>query len=420
MGTSKKKMRIVVFILGLLIALPNISKAQEKTPSTSVSILEKNTGHTYQYLANQILKTELNTPVLVELLLSAQYDNFIKKGKELLKSDAIESHERQIILNTIILLYSLKYDYEQIYLLRKDFNLDEYDLSVNWEEIDFFKEYTTEIIFSQSFPIEIPFKWSIAKTPVIDVEIDGQKFSFWLDVGASGSVISSSVASKIGVIRSNINFSDSSGSTDNNFVIKPAIVPKLSIEEITMNNLPVAILSSEDLTLAPGITIDGIIGLPFLFEFTSTFNNQESLLILEQNEERTQVSPNFFWLGYPIVELRLLSGTKTYWGFDTGAGTSRMKNILLDKLDSTYQVKSLEIQESGVGGLTSKFESFMLDEFSIFCGEVPIIFNYIKSTTPEGVRTELLNADGKLGSDVIYNSKGVRFSFKNGYFKFIE
>ncbi len=401
-------------------SLAQTGKCQEKIPPTSVHVSNNDSKHTNEYLENRILGSELNTPSLARFLITAQYDRFIEKGLEFIQSNSIKKEEKETILNTIISIHSLRYEYQDISDLREEYHLDKYNLSLNWNEIDFFKQYTTKVELEKTLPIKLPLKWSIAKTPMVEVEIDGQKFSFWLDIGASGSVISSTVANKINAIESNVKITESAGSTDNVFSVKPAIIQNLAIGEITLKNLPVAIIDIKELTLAPGITIDGIIGLPFLFDYTTTIDNEKSILTLSRNEKYIPTQKNFFWIGYPILELHLLNGNKTYWGFDTGAGTSRIKDGLLQKLDSTYQIKPIQIKESGVGGLTDKFQSFMLPDFTIFCKDIPIVFKNIKSTTPEGVRTELIDADGKIGSDVVYHSKGVKFSFNQGFFKFIE
>lgn len=89
---------------------------------------------------------------------------------------------------------------------------------------------------------QVPIKRRLGGIPVIDVLFGNQKFEMMLDTGASGTIITSAMADRLGIVpvaRTLVNTASA-----NNVELPLGYVPRVEVNGLVMNNLLVGILPS--------------------------------------------------------------------------------------------------------------------------------------------------------------------------------
>ncbi len=269
-------------------------------------------------------------------------------------------------------------------------------------------ESPKEVTHFQDEVVTLPIKLAITGTPRLEIEINGVKEWFWLDTGASGTLIASDVAKAMNISPGEPFVVDNLSSS---LTLQEATVDILKFGPMTLKNYRVAIINQEILKIA-GRPILGIIGWPVLRRLRMEFNYANKTVTLQTSEMRENPDRNFFWFDYPFVRLMSPDGVPLNFGLDTGADATRFKTNLLKKLPD-LEVKEVNVKGAALGRVASN-RGQMLEKASFLVARARLDFRYIK-TTP-GVSARFIAPDGRLGVDVFRESI-VLLDFPAGVFR---
>ena len=136
--------------------------------------------------------------------------------------------------------------------------------------------------------------------------------------------------------------------------------------------------------------------------------------VFTEGKPRESSDPrNLFWLGYPMVVLHNLDGVPLHFGLDTGARDTILKENIRHKvaLGPVRVSGGMSIGAGGLDGITRR----KVDDLSFMSGDR--LFRFESMSMQEGVKDlAVIEADGRLGSDVAYGGK-MLIDFVNGRFE---
>ncbi len=267
----------------------------------------------------------------------------------------------------------------------------------------------------------INFEISPAGTPIIAVEINGQKRYFWFDTGTNYSVISSGIASECRV--EPIINEKSKALTSANYKIDavPANLRTLTIGNLVIHNHPALIVDDYNLRLrlfGPNklTKIDGIIGWGILKYAKFIIDYPQRKLII-QKPILVNINPleaNFFWSGIPIVVAKFQK-IPLLFGLDLGSERSTLTYNIFNKINFSQTYRQIKIQGS-VGGWKYN-PSAVVPYVEMTLGKTKIIFKNIN--TVEFPKDFFFNIDGFLGADLI-RERITTLDLQNGIFEIRE
>lgn len=176
---------------------------------------------------------------------------------------------------------------------------------------------------SAIFPIVL----SPLGVPMLPVEINGRRFLFWLDTGASMTMISDDVARATGIVPRTTDSLEAVTAVGRLRVL-PAMIDALHVGPLDWRNAPAMIVGNADFSVAepaaPGHSsraqIDGIIGWDVIRQLDIRINHPGAVLTMRK-PDRENLAPsrrNLFWLGYPMVRVTSANGATSIFGLDTG------------------------------------------------------------------------------------------------------
>lgn len=257
-----------------------------------------------------------------------------------------------------------------------------------------------------------PSRWG---PPVIPVSVNGREHSFWLDTGASLSVLSSSVAEAAGVRSRGGRSGRGETSTSRTIEARPALVDELRLGSLTVRNHPVGIVADRDLELRvaglPLVRIQGVIGWPIFHRLVVEIDYAANRTTFSRAESAPRAERNLFWLGYPMVLARAGEGRPLLLGLDTGAAATRLMDPGLAKLGRWAESTGPGFR-IGAGGGESVTRRRVLD-LSLTVDRLRLRFPSI-GVLDQGVKAAaLVQPDGKLGSDLLRHAR-VRIDLANG------
>lgn len=265
-----------------------------------------------------------------------------------------------------------------------------------------------------SEPSTLPIELSSTGSPIVEVELNGQKKRFWLDTGAGLSVVASDIAEACGVSPLGTESIDVGTATTKRVDGFPASIHELKIGGIRIANHPALILKKEDLEfgLFGFITlmkIDGIIGWNLIRHVAMEIDYGKNVLTLKRPVKVPIGNRNFFWLGYPIVRLQSGEGTVMHFGLDTGARTSSIRRNIFTKV--TGDTSGRKTTTIGSAGGMEEAEVQVLTRLELILHNARLSFQNI-STRPSDPAT-FVRLDGVLGSDIAKNARFL-LDFSNG------
>lgn len=242
-------------------------------------------------------------------------------------------------------------------------------------------------------------------TPVVTVEVNGCTKSFWLDTGSSTTLIASDVAAQCGVtplVADTLEMITTTGRVP----ARPAVVATLKLAGVTSHDVHAAVIGQQELQInrlasmgsAGPVGIDGVVGFDFLRQFDVEIDYARNRFTLRpagslggRSDQR-----NFYWLGYPVVQMLDIRGKPTFFGLDTGADESFVTPGLMARLPSAFRSRERR-HIAGFGGDTTEvvpiiaFLQLRLSrQYLFFTGLV----------VREQRRLLFLDVDGVLGADV--------------------
>ena len=268
-------------------------------------------------------------------------------------------------------------------------------------------------------PVGLRIEPSPFRTPMITVTVNGIDKHFWIDTGATITILTGAVAEECRVKRLAFDTLAVVSSTYEEVDVVPALISQLEMGPIVVSDLPAMIVRTEDLRLPrPGATdssfvqIDGILGADVLRLINLEIDAELGRVFMRDPALAPEPrSRNLFWFGYPVVRLMGENDTPVHFGLDTGAQeTFVTPGLLREQRKRRLSVRRMLI--SGVGG-SAENKLPIVPDLRLRLNQQPLNFSNI--TIRSHRRLIFLEPDGVLGSDV--NQAGrVRIDMTNGVF----
>lgn len=260
---------------------------------------------------------------------------------------------------------------------------------------------------------KLPVGISISGTPLVEVEINGHKRTFWLDTGAGLSAIASDVAAECGILPLSADSAQALTATTKKVAIQPAVIQEFKIGDLTIENHPAVIIASRDLEFrllgVKFMKIDGIIGYNALKNMEIEIDYAKKTMVIRKPSIRIGNTRNLFWLGVPVAILASPDGTPLYFFLDTGSSHTSIYDNIFTKLsfERTYAKEKLV----GSAGGIERFQLLRVPQLELVIdGQEHELSNI---TTLPRLEEGFVSLDGILGADVL-RGKRVRIDPANG------
>ncbi len=244
----------------------------------------------------------------------------------------------------------------------------------------------------------IPFEKLITGQPVVSVQLGGKRRKFALDTGASMNIMTSDLADEIGLTDIGPEVSAET-STAENVEVTLSTLEAIELGSIKGDHVTFGIIPTDNLRFGVGpitlISLDGILGWPFLSRWQTEFNCKDMTLTMRLPGLRA-ASPNLHWLGFPFVASQLDANSQLLLGFDSGAQWLALSEPAIRNLG----VPTVERAATVVGAAgASKIEVLAAHDLKLQIGQVRLEFNAIESSY-EDRGTNIVLLDGILGFNV--------------------
>lgn len=266
--------------------------------------------------------------------------------------------------------------------------------------------------------VELPLRRSAFGTPVVTVNVNGRPHEFWLDTGASMTLVSAEVAVEAGV---KLAATDTLalGVVTGHIEARAVYIDSLAIGGVVAHGLTAAVVNRNvlrlDRTVVAGvvrsIAIDGVIGADLIRHMDLVIDARAGTLTIRRPRRTSHGTRNLFWVGYPVVRLVSRDGQPLLFGLDTGAEGTYVTTTLLRKLPRT----SVAARRSSLAGLGT--ETMMTDwvarEIRLSDGDYAVALRNTPVAPPR--RWTFVDFDGIIGSDVAIATR-LHLDFTNGVF----
>ncbi|MEO7457093.1 MAG: retropepsin-like aspartic protease [Gemmatimonadaceae bacterium] len=267
-------------------------------------------------------------------------------------------------------------------------------------------------------PVTLPLLRSAFGTPIVTVRINGKPKQFWLDTGASMTLVSADVAVEAGVKLASTD-SLALGVVAGHIPARAVLVDSLSLGPITAKGLSAALVNASVLRMdrrvvngVPEVVqIDGVIGTDLLRELDITLDAAASTITIRRPHRDPRAVRNLYWVGYPVVRLVSEDGRPLLFGLDTGAEGTYFTTSMLKKLPRT----PVAMRRGTIGGLGSEqhMTSWVARHVALSDGDYALTLENIP-VAPER-RWTFVTFDGVIGSDVALHAR-LHLDFLNGVF----
>ncbi len=267
-------------------------------------------------------------------------------------------------------------------------------------------------------PVVLPMRRSAFGTPVVTVRINGKPREFWLDTGASMTLLSLPVALEAGV-RLAAPDTLALGVVAGHIPARAVLIDSLSLGPVVARGLSAAVVERSALRLdrhevkgvVESVPIDGVIGTDLLRHLDIVLDAGEGTITIRRPRRDPRAVRNLYWVGYPVVRLVTQDGRPMLFGLDTGAEGTFVTTALLRKLPRT-PVARRRMRLGGLGAGTERTE-WVVQEVRLSDGDYGLTFRNTP-VTPER-RWTFVTFDGVIGSDVALSSR-MHLDFANGVF----
>jgi hypothetical protein len=272
--------------------------------------------------------------------------------------------------------------------------------------------------------VVLPMRRSFLGTPVVTIRINGKSHDFWLDTGASMTLLSTDVAVAAGA---KLAASDTLalGVVGGHIEARAIYIDSMSLGAVVVRGLGAALVSPEALRfdertvngVKSTFPIDGMIGTDVLRHLDVVIDARAGTITLSRPRRRSGGTRNLFWVGYPVVRLVTRDGRPVLFGLDTGAEGTYVTTTLLTKLPRT-PVAARRNSLVGLGGSqqgasSSKKSSWVARNVPLSDGNYAIALRNVPIMPPQ--RWTFVNFDGVIGSDVALATR-MHLDFTNGVF----
>jgi len=266
--------------------------------------------------------------------------------------------------------------------------------------------------------VVLPMRRSAFGTPVVTIRLNGHPYEFWLDTGASMTLISADAAIASGVKLAAMD-TLAIGVVAGHVDARAVYLDSLALGPVVVRGLGAAIVDADVLRLdqrvvsgkSHPIPIAGMIGTDVLRHLDVVLDAGAETITIRRARPMNVSSRNLFWVGYPVVRLVTHDGQPVLFGLDTGAEATYVTTTLLKKLPRT----SIAARRMSLGGLGSerKRSSWIAREIPLSDGDMGITLRNVP-IMPEQ-RWTFVDFDGVIGSDVALTTR-MHLDFTNGVF----
>jgi hypothetical protein len=270
----------------------------------------------------------------------------------------------------------------------------------------------------------LPMRRSFLGTPVITIRINGKPHDFWLDTGASMTLLSTDVAIAAGA-KLAANDTLALGVVGGHIEARAIYLDSVSMGPVVVRGLGAALVSPEALRfdertingVKRTVPIDGMIGTDVLRHLDVVIDARAGTITLSRPRKRNVATRNLFWVGYPVVRLVTRDGRPVLFGLDTGAEVTYVTTTLLRKLPRT-PVAARRNSIVGLGGNTRassspKRSSWVARNVPLSDGNYAIALRNVPVMPAQ--RWTFVDFDGVIGSDVALATR-MHLDFTNGVF----
>ncbi len=269
---------------------------------------------------------------------------------------------------------------------------------------------------SAIFPIVL----SPLGVPMLPVEINGKRFLFWLDTGASMTMISPDVARSVGIVP-RVTDSLEAVTAVGRVRVLPALIGSLHIGPLDWSDAPAMIVGGGDFSVADSAAagrvgrtkIDGIIGWDVLRQLDVRVDHPRGTLTMRKplREHLSAARRNLFWIGYPLVRAQSANGATLNLGLDTGLQATFVTQSLA--LLSGGRVLGVERRRLASIAGDSIVRGEVLQDVRLRVGDADLLLHGV--TVQTAVSAGFVTLDGVIGSDVGFTGV-VRIDATNGVF----
>ena len=272
--------------------------------------------------------------------------------------------------------------------------------------------------------VVLPMRRSVLGTPVVTIRINGKPHDFWLDTGASMTLLSTDVAIAAGA---KLAASDTLalGVVGGHIEARAIYLDSMSMGAVVVRGLGAALVSPEALRfdertvdgVKRTVPIDGMIGTDVLRHLDVVIDARAGTITLSRPRRRNVATRNLFWIGYPVVRLVTRDGRPVLFGLDTGAEVTYVTTTLLNKLPRT-PVAARRNSIVGLGGnarssSSPKRSSWVARNVPLSDGNYAIALRNVPIMPAQ--RWTFVNFVGVIGSDVALATR-MHLDFTNGVF----
>ncbi|MDY7093826.1 MAG: aspartyl protease family protein [Acidobacteriota bacterium] len=268
--------------------------------------------------------------------------------------------------------------------------------------------------------VDEPFSTAIEPSPagpaMVATGVAGHRLNLLVDTGASFSVLSESVAHRVGVELGSAPGFDVETSVDAPVRARIASLGLLRFGRAEVRDHPVLVMSDEALRfpLPDGSqwSLDGIVGWNILRQGRLVLDWKRGVYDFSPSRGGSDAEPNLFWLGYPLVTCRTADGEPLLFGLDTGSRNTSLEASALDKL-SFGEVRKKTVTIGGAGG-TQEVETEVVDWLEL-------IIHHTRVAVADVQREDhgdafFVTMDGTLGVDFTQQARMV-VDFPRGEFR---
>lgn len=267
-------------------------------------------------------------------------------------------------------------------------------------------------------PTVVPLRRSSMGTPVVRVRINGRPHEFWLDTGASMTILSAAVAREGGVSLAGRD-TLALGVIGGNIAARAVVIDSLSVGRFVARGITAALVSGDmlrlDYRMEDGqripVHIDGVLGSDLLRHMDLVIDADAGTVSISKPRRNAHAVRNLFWVGFPVVRLVTRDGRPLLFGLDTGAESTFVTMTLLHKLPHT-PVAARRGSLNGLGNHSERTE-WVAREIAVSDGEYAL---ELKSApiAPDRQWT-FVTFDGVIGSDIALGTR-LHLDFENGVF----
>lgn len=267
-------------------------------------------------------------------------------------------------------------------------------------------------------PVTLPLRRSAVGTPVLTVLLNGRPHEFWLDTGASMTLVSASIAAEAGVKLASTD-SLALGVVGGHIPARAIYIDSLALGAVRVRGLGAALVNPDVLRLdrqlvhgaLESVRIDGVIGTDLLRRLDIVIDAGAETITLARPRRLPRSTRNLFWVGYPVVRFLARGGRPVLFGLDTGAEGSYVTTAFLRKVPRT-RIAARRGALSGLGAHRER-TAWVAREVAVSDGEYAM--SLVNVPVSLARQWTFLTFDGVIGSDIALATR-LHLDFENGIF----